>query len=66
MQLGWFYSNRKRKEENRRRKKERKEETTNSTGKIEREMQLGTNARGRKLRQPTKPGDRKLRIKLKG
>jgi len=33
-------SNQKRKEENRRRKKERKEETTNSTGEIEREMQL--------------------------
>ena len=46
--------------------KGRKEDTTNSTGEIEREMQLGTNARGRKLRQPTKPGGRKLRLKLKG
>jgi len=46
--------------------KERKEDTTNSTGEIEREIQLGTNAPRRKLRQPTKPGGRKLRLKLEG
>jgi len=52
--------------EKRKKIEERKEELANSTREIEREMQLDTNARGRKLRQPTKPSGKKLRLKLEG